>query len=126
MGVVDHFSSIFICFSFAVFFWMLCGACVEEFKNGFRIVSPIKIICSSLVMAVLGPWAYYLLVESCVDDVVAGRSKTSISLAQVLASFAPVYLISVLSPNESLLMYATVVMFLALIFLFCLLKKNGL
>lgn len=117
---------VFVCFSISAAAFCFYSEFIQNYKSDGLVPVLLKALGGSLAMAVLGPWSYFVLVKSAIEDIKSGQATFSHLLSSTLFSFAPLVLIAAISESAEVGWLAIVVIAFSIFTIAMLLKWKDL
>lgn len=116
----------FACFSMSAAAFCFYSEVLEKYKSERLFPVLLKALASSTVMAILGPWGYFVLIKSVVEDIKARHATLSYLLSSTLVSFVPMALIVAISESAVIGYHVAAVVTFSAITITVLLRRNDL
>lgn len=117
---------VFACFSISAAAFCFFSEVAEKYKSEklWRVL--LRAVASSLGVAILGPWSYFMMVKSLVSDVNAKSTSLSLLLSATLFSFVPLGVMAALAERALVAYHVVAVVAISILGLIVLLKQNDL
>ena len=117
---------VFACFSISAAAFCFFSEVAETYKSKklWRVLQ--SAVASSLGVAILGPWSYFMMVKSLVSDVKAKSTSLSFLLSATLFSFVPLGVMTAVTERALVAYHFIAVVAISILGLIVLLKQNDL
>lgn len=130
MAILDSLENslvlVFACFSISAAAFCFYSEVAEKYKAEklWRVL--LRALASSLGVAILGPWSYFIMIKSLVSDVKAKSAGLSLLLSATLFSFMPLGVMAAVAGKALVAYHVVAVIAISILGVIVLLKQNDL